>query len=217
MSSRNRTKRIQNRETRLTAMEEAQRRAKRRRWEIATGGVVLALIVAIVFVANSRDDDKTATPATTSTTAGASTTSSSTPAAGSVAGKPCVAVSDPLPSGAPKVPVKTGPPPTTLVKEDLKTGNGDEVKPGATVTVDYIGVSCSTGKIFNSSYKSGVPATFPLSGVIKGWTDGIPGMRVGGQRLLGIPPDLGYGSQGSPPLIAPDETLWFVVSLKSTQ
>ena len=137
MSTRNRTKRIQNRETRLTAMEEAKRRAKRRRWEIATGGVVLALIVAIVFVVRPGDDDERATPATTSTTAGATTTTtSSTPAAGSVAGKPCVAVSGPLPSGAPKVPVKTGPPPTTLVKEDLKTGDGDEVKPGATVTQD---------------------------------------------------------------------------------
>jgi peptidylprolyl isomerase len=202
-------------------MEEAKRRAKRRRWEIASGGVVLALIVAIVFVVRSGDDDKkSATPAT-STTSGATTTSgpttSSTPAAGSVAGKPCVAVSGPLPSGAPEVPVKTGPPPTTLVKEDLKKGDGDVVKPGATVTVDYIGVSCSTGKIFDSSYKTGTPATFSLSQVIKGWTDGIPGMRVGGERLLGIPPDLGYGSAGSPPDIAPDETLWFVVSVKSTQ
>ena len=54
------------------------------------------------------------------------------------------------------------------------------MKPGATVTVDYIGVACSTGKIFDSSYATRRPATFPLSGVIKGWTDGIPGMRVGG-------------------------------------
>ena len=113
--------------------------------------------------------------------------------------------------------MKVGTPPTTLVKEDLKVGNGAVVKPGATVTVDYIGVTCSTGKVFDSSYKTGKPVTFPLSGVIKGWTDGIPGMKVGGVRLLGIPPDQGYGSQGSPPTIAPDETLWFVVTVKSTK
>ena len=82
-----------------------------------------------------------------------------------------------------------------------------------TLTVNYIGVSCSTGKIFDSSYKSGQPASFPLTGVIPGWQQGIPGMKVGGQRLLGIPPALGYGSQGAPPDIAPDETLWFVVEV----
>jgi len=218
VSSRNRNKRVQNRASRLTAREQAERRAKRRRWEIASGGVVLALIIAIAFAAQSGDDNKSS-PSTT-TTSGATTTSgvtTTTKAAGSVAGKPCVAVSGPLPAGAPSVPVKTGPPPTTLVKEDLKQGNGAVVKPGATVTVDYIGVSCSTGKVFDSSYKTGAPATFPLSGVIKGWTDGIPGMKVGGVRLLGIPPDQGYGSQGSPPTIAPDETLWFVVTVKSTK
>ena len=101
------------------------------------------------------------------------------------------------------------------MKKDLKIGTGAIVKPGATVTVDYIGVSCSTGKIFDSSYSRNQPATFPLSGVIPGWTQGIPGMRVGGERLLGIPPALGYGSSGQPPEIAPDETLWFVVHVRS--
>jgi peptidylprolyl isomerase len=89
--------------------------------------------------------------------------------------------------------------------------------PKDTVTVNYIGVSCSTGKIFDSSYSRNQPATFPLSGVIKGWTDGIPNMKVGGQRLLGIPPDQGYGSQGQPPTIAPNETLWFVVEVLDTK
>jgi peptidylprolyl isomerase len=178
-------------------MEEAKRRARRRRWEIATGGVVLALIVAIAFVVRSGDDNnKSAKKSTT---------------------KGCVAVSDPLPKGAPTVPVKTGPPPTKLVKEDLKKGDGAVVKPGATVTVDYIGVACSTGKIFDSSYKTGTPATFSLSEVIKGWTEGIPGMKVGGRRLLGIPADLAYGATGSPPTIGPNEALWFVVSVQSTQ
>jgi peptidylprolyl isomerase len=127
-----------------------------------------------------------------------------------------VPVSDPIPTGAPVVPVQVGPPPTGLVQEDLIVGTGPAVAPGATVTVDYIGVSCSTGKIFDSSYRRRQPATFALDQVIPGWTQGLVGMQVGGRRLLGIPPDLAYGSVGSTSGgIAPDETLWFVVELKA--
>ena len=178
--------------------------------------MVLAIVVAIAFVARARDDNKTAT----TTTTGASTT---TTVLKSAAGKPCVKFSDALPKGAPAVPVKTGPPPTSLVKEDLKVGRGAVVKPNASVTVNYIVVFCSTGKILDSSYKTSPPTPFPAqlgANVIKGWSDGIPGMRVGGERLLGIPPDLAYGAQGQPqgtPPIAPDETLWFVVSVVSTK
>jgi peptidylprolyl isomerase len=81
------------------------------------------------------------------------------------------------------------------------------------VTVNYIGVSCSTGKIFDSSYQNGQPVPLTLSQVIKGWQDGIPGMKVGGQRLLGIPSDQAYGPDGRPPTIAPAEALWFVVEV----
>jgi len=128
-----------------------------------------------------------------------------------------VPVADPLPAGAPEVPVKVGPPPTQLLSEDLKIGTGATVATKDTVTVNYIGVSCSTGKIFDSSYSRNQPATFPLTGVIKGWTDGIPNMKVGGQRLLGIPPDQAYGAQGRPPTIGPSETLWFVVEVVDTK
>ena len=108
------------------------------------------------------------------------------------------------------MPITVGPPPTELVSEDLTVGTGATVEPTSTVTVDYIGVSCSTGKIFDTSYGK-TPATFPLDRVIPGWQQGLPGMKVGGIRLLGIPADLAYGAQGYPPDIAPDETLWFVV------
>ena len=111
------------------------------------------------------------------------------------------------------VPVKVGPAPTTLVTEDLKPGAGPVVAAGQTLTVNYIGVSCSTGKVFDSSYGRGQPATFPLGQVIPGWQQGIPGMKVGGQRLLGIPSELGYGSRGSGSNIAPGEALWFVVEV----
>jgi peptidylprolyl isomerase len=215
VSSRNREKRIRNRESRNTALEEARRRARRRRIEVATGGIVLAIVIAIAFVVRSRNDNKTASPTTTTTPAGSTT--SSVPLK-SVAGQPCVKVSDPLPKGAPAVPVKVGPPPKTLVKQDLKVGTGAVVKANANVSVNYIGVACSTGKIFDdSSYTNGVPGMFSLNGVIPGWTEGIPGMRVGGERLLGIPPALAYQSAGSAPLIAPDETLWFVIQIVSIQ
>ena len=85
------------------------------------------------------------------------------------------------------------------------------------MTVNYIGVACSTGKIFDSSYKNGQPATFSLGTVIKGWTDGIPGMKVGGRRVLGIPPDQAYGANGFAPDIGPNEALWFVVEVVDVQ
>ena len=133
----------------------------------------------------------------------------------SAAQKPCVAVTGPLPKGAPAVPVKVGPAPTMLIAEDLTPGTGADVVASSSVTVDYIGVSCSTGKIFDSSYASGQPATFPLSGVIKGWSEGLVGMKAGGSRLLGIPSDLAYGPSGQGADIGPDEALWFVVDVKS--
>jgi peptidylprolyl isomerase len=113
--------------------------------------------------------------------------------------------------------VQVGPPPTTLVVQDLTPGTGATVEPTSTVTVDYIGVSCSTGAIFDSSYSRGQPTTFPLNQVIPGWSQGLTGMKVGGSRLLGIPADLAYGSEGRPPTIAPDEALWFVVDVRNVQ
>ncbi len=82
----------------------------------------------------------------------------------------------------------------TLQEVDTTTGTGDEVKPGATVTVDYTGAVAATGKIFQSSLDSGQPVTFPLSGVIPGWTQGVPGMKVGGTRRLLIPAAMAYGA-----------------------
>ena len=122
-----------------------------------------------------------------------------------------------LPAGAPAVLIPVGPPPKTLVKVDYKIGTGAVVKKNATVTVNYIGVSCSTGKIFDSSYSRKQAFTTSLDAVVPGWGQGIPGMRVGGERLLGIPPALGYGSQSPGAGIAPDETLWFVVQVVSTK
>ena len=102
---------------------------------------------------------------------------------------------------------------TELVTEDIIEGNGPEVTPGATVTVHYAGVFLD-GETFDASFGA-APATFALGDVIPGWTEGIPGMRVGGRRLLVIPSDLAYGSAGRPG-IPPDSPLVFVVDLLDT-
>jgi peptidylprolyl isomerase len=81
------------------------------------------------------------------------------------------------------------------------------------VKAHYVGVACTTGKIFDSSYSRGAPAEFPLNQVIPGWQQGLPGMKVGGQRLLGIPAEMAYGAAGRPPTILPNEALWFVVEM----
>lgn len=89
---------------------------------------------------------------------------------------------------------------TELQKIDQVVGTGDEVKPGDTVTAHYTGAVTATGIIFQSSKDSGQPATFPLSNVIKGWQEGVPGMKVGGKRRLIIPAEQAYGAtppQGS--------------------
>jgi peptidylprolyl isomerase len=197
---------------RMAARAAAAQRASRRKRVVAA--VVVAALVGTLGIGAllaSRSSDDTSVATNTSTTTG--NTSTTIAAMASAAGKPCVPVSDPLPAGAPAVDVKVGPPPTTLVSEDLAAGSGATVQATDTLTVNYIGVSCSTGKVFDSSYSRNQPANFPLNQVIPGWQQGIPGMKVGGRRLLGIPPDLAYGKQGQPPTIAPDETLWFVVEV----
>jgi len=84
-----------------------------------------------------------------------------------------------------------------LQKVDTKVGSGKEVKAGDTVTVNYTGAVASTGKIFQSSLDTGQPVSFPLNGVIAGWSQGIPGLKEGGTRRLLIPAALAYGP--SPP------------------
>jgi len=210
------TKRDRQREARqakLAALAAARRREQRKRAAIWTV-VIAAVAIGVIFLISNIGGSKKKETVTSDTS---TTVATSTGTAADAASKPCVAMADTPPAGAPTVPVEVGPAPTQLVTKDLKPGTGAEVAKGATVTVNYIGVACSTGKIFDSSYKGGQPATFSLNGVIKGWTDGIPGMKVGGQRLLGIPASQAYGASGSPPTIGPNEALWFVVEVLDTK
>ena len=101
-----------------------------------------------------------------------------------------------------------------LVITDEVEGTGDEVTTGATVTAHYVGVSASTGAQFDASWDRGAPISFPLNGVIQGWSDGLLGMKVGGRRTLVIPGEMAYGSNPPPGAgIAPNETLVFTVDL----
>lgn len=101
-----------------------------------------------------------------------------------------------------------------LVVTDDVVGSGDEVTPGATVTAHYVGVSASTGVQFDASWDRGAPISFPLDGVIQGWSEGLVGMRVGGRRTLVIPGHMAYGPHPPPGAgIAPNETLVFTVDL----
>jgi peptidylprolyl isomerase len=105
--------------------------------------------------------------------------------------------------------------PTDLVMEDLKEGDGVEAKAGDTISAHYVGVAHSTGEEFDASWNRGAPLDFRLGvgQVIKGWDDGIVGMKVGGRRKLTIPAHLGYGDRGAGSAIKPGETLIFVVDL----
>ncbi len=103
-------------------------------------------------------------------------------------------------------------PVTTLSTEDLVVGTGKTVAVTDTVTVHYTGWFATDGSVFDSSVGRGEPITFPLSGVIQGWQEGIPGMKVGGKRRLVIPADLAYGVNGSGS-IPPNSALVFEVEL----
>ena len=103
-----------------------------------------------------------------------------------------------------------------LKSEDTTTGTGDTVKSTDKITVDYTGALASTGIVFESSKDSGQPATFGLDQVIKGWTQGIPGMKVGGTRRLLIPASLAYGSTGNSSIPANSDLVFDIelVSIK---
>ena len=116
----------------------------------------------------------------------------------------------------PEVDFPGGPAPTELVILDLTVGDGETAGDGDKVEVHYVGVEFDTGEEFDSSWSRGESIRFPLQGLIKGWQDGIPGMRVGGRRQLTIPPELAYGPAGSGHPLG-GKTLVFVIDLLDVQ
>jgi FKBP-type peptidyl-prolyl cis-trans isomerase len=117
----------------------------------------------------------------------------------------------------PKVPTATGAAPKELEASDVVAGTGKEAKDGDKVSVQYVGTLFNGGKEFDASWDRGKkPFEFTIGQgqVIQGWDQGIPGMKVGGRRVLVIPPDLAYGASGQPPTIPANAPLVFVVDLK---
>ncbi|GAA2182335.1 FKBP-type peptidyl-prolyl cis-trans isomerase [Brooklawnia cerclae] len=113
----------------------------------------------------------------------------------------------------------TGPVPAELQIIDEVVGEGKEATRGATVFVDYVGVGFDSGEEFDASYNRGEPLAFRLGigQVIKGWDDGVLGMKVGGRRRLVIPAHLAYGRRGVPGVIGPNEALIFVCELRDVR
>jgi peptidylprolyl isomerase len=104
-----------------------------------------------------------------------------------------------------------GPEPTELVIEDITVGDGDEATPGGNVEVHYLGVTFE-GEEFDASWNRGESIEFPLNGLIRGWQEGIPGMKVGGRRKLICPPMWAYGPAGGGHRLS-GQTLVFVIDL----
>lgn len=113
---------------------------------------------------------------------------------------------------APIIDFPEGPAPTELVIRDIVVGDGAEAVAGGTVTVHYAGVDFENGEQFDSSWDRGETIEFRLKGLIMGWQEGIPGMRVGGRRELTIPPALAYGPAGAGHRLS-GKTLIFVIDL----
>jgi peptidylprolyl isomerase len=144
---------------------------------VTASALSIAVIISAVQSHKSSKASDGAASSQTSTAAKASTSTSTTKLAGTKLEN--------------YTPVASVP---KLEAQDTVVGTGATVQPGATVTVDYTGAVAATGVIFQSSLDTGKPVTFPLSQVITGWTDGVPGMKVGGTRRLLIPAAEAYGA-----------------------
>lgn len=167
-------------------------------------GVSLTLMCALAACGNSS---AAATGNAAATGAGSSITSKWPPSPKGTWGK------------EPTVVVPSSKPPTKLVEEDLIDGTGATAKDGDTVTVQYVGVSYTTKKVFDASWERHQTFSFLLGAhqVIAGWDEGVKGMRVGGRRELIIPPSLAYGSSSPGPGIVANDTLIFIVDLVKVQ
>src|SRR4051812_15074652 len=170
---------------------------------------------AVVAYAFGGDDNKSTLAVATPTP-----TPAATPSTVAAPAKCAKITPNPPKKGQPTIPDVSGAAPTKLVKKDVKVGTGAVAKTGSSVSVTYIDVSCSDGKVFDASYlHGGTPfEVTPLGSaqVITGWNQGLIGVRAGGVRELVIPPALGYGPQGQGS-IRPNEVLIFLITVKSVK
>jgi peptidylprolyl isomerase len=168
--------------------------------------VLIAVVLGAGLTACGGDDDSAGSPPETATSqADTGTATEPTPAEAEKALRDT--------SQRPVIPKPTGSPPRKLVVDDIVKGKGKAAKKGDTVIVNYVGENFSNGTEFDASWDRNqpYPVTIGRTHVIEGWTRGLVGIRKGGRRMLTIPPELGYGPNGYPPSIPPNETLVFVV------
>ncbi len=213
-----------------------EREAARKRFTLIAsiaGTIVLIALVSVFVFAVTKEDkgtNKAGSKASTSPTVPASTspTPSAAPSTKARAAKgPTVkfegvsVVGAADLGGAPGVTAKSSTVAKKLAYKDLVVGKGAAATPASSVTVQYVGALYKDGKVFDSSWTRGSAATFALSGVVPGFTQGIggtkgvPPMKVGGRRIMILPAALGYGAQGSGSTIPPNASLVFVVDLKT--
>jgi peptidylprolyl isomerase len=169
-----------------------------------------AVLLAACGGSSKKQDETAATP--TKTAAKPTATAPAAPVGkvkvtGALGAKPKIVIT----------PINATPPAKLKIK-DLAKGHGKAAKAGETVTVQYDGVLYENGTEFDASWNRHQPFSFPLGAgqVIPGWDKGVVGMKAGGRRVLTIPPELGYGPQGSGP-IPPNSTLVFVVDMLKIQ
>jgi peptidylprolyl isomerase len=171
--------------------------------------LTLALALSAGIAACGEDDE----PASSGT--GSEATPTPTPTASETGIEAIVQGIGKDTKAKPEVPAPQGEPPAELVIRDIVAGKGAKAKAGDELSMQYVGISWSTGQQFDASWDRGAePFAFQLGAgmVIPGWDQGLVGLRKGGRRLLIIPPDMGYGAEGTPDgAIAPNETLIFVV------
>ncbi len=165
--------------------------------------IVAVALLAMAGACGSKSDE-----------AGAPT-GSSTPTATGAAGGACDVTVTGAANAKPVVTIKSCGRQTKLGTKDITAGSGTEAKSGSKVEVQYVGIAASTKVEFDASWNRGQTFPFQLGAgnVIPGWDQGVAGMKVGGRRLLIIPPELGYGEAGAGGRIGPNETLIFVVDL----
>jgi peptidylprolyl isomerase len=177
----------------------------------------IALLATAAIGLGACGDEETdlpaAVPATPTETTPAETTTSADTGGTPAAGGKKSGISTDL-SSKPEIPKQSGKEPTKLVTKDIVVGKGAAAKAGDNVVVHYVGVLFKDGEQFDASWDSGQPFPFVLGtgAVIQGWDQGVAGMKVGGRRLLTIPPDLAYGASGQGS-IGPNATLVFAVDL----
>lgn len=179
-------------------------------------GPVLAALTCAALVAGCSSDDVDSEPRP-GTSGGNQETTDGTSQEGGTGTEPGTQL--PQTTGdfgdAPQFTFPDSGPPADLQVEVLSEGEGPMVQPGAAVLADYAGIVWGGEETFDDSYSRGAPSLFSLSGVVQGWTDGIPAHPVGSRLLISIPPELGYGPSGGQPSagIGPEDTIVFVIDL----